>query len=136
MERFFGFIERLRQYPEAVRRQILWVAVALAGAVIAAAWIAALSWQFHGVRADVEQPPEDGERLPEPAEAVRNQQRALTGELREALRGFLLEQDAVSQEGENSDGGTETEAEEPEPPALPTGETPPRLPRETEYEKP
>lgn len=125
MERFFAFIERLRRYPEAARRQILWLSVALIGAAIAAVWIAVLGWQFRSVRADAAQVPQVGEILPGPVESFRNQQRALTDELREVLRGFLLDNSPESGDTEQAQGETEDAGETS--PAAP-GVDLPRLP--------
>lgn len=46
MERLLHFIERLRRYPEPIRRQILLLSAAVITVIIAVFWAISLRWQL------------------------------------------------------------------------------------------
>ncbi|MBI4134366.1 MAG: hypothetical protein HY475_03010 [Candidatus Terrybacteria bacterium] len=92
MEHALQFIERLRQFPEPIRRQVLWVSVMLVTLVLGALWLATLSWQLKAPQEEVrEQPAESGATaLPGAWESVRASGAHAGAELRGFLRTLLL----------------------------------------------
>ena len=91
MEHALQFIERLRQFPEPIRRQGLWVSVILVTLVIGALWLVTLSWQLKAPQEPKEQPAESGTTaLPGAWESVRASGASAGEELRGFLRTLLL----------------------------------------------
>lgn len=120
MERFSNFIQRLRGYPEALRRQIFWFSVVGCVLGIGALWLFTLPWQLKTFQQnDVAQAEQAQPTLSE----TLGQGGAAVGDIaKSALRDWLL--------GGGNNSVDNTSILEPEEEAsFPQEENLPRLPR-------
>lgn len=105
MERTLRFIERLRGYPEPVRRQILWLGVIAFCLVIGAVWIVTLKWQLrHAAVIETNESRAAARQLPGIGKGLSGNAAVIEDAARDALRSFLLgdetNQETVSEQSE------------------------------------
>jgi len=90
MEKLLRSLERVRGYPEPVRRRFFWFSIAGSVFVIGAVWLVTLPWQLQNTRIETAVQDESGQ--PTLSETLGQGSAAVSDLARGALRDWLLKE--------------------------------------------